>query len=140
MHNEETARWLSKKEICWRLGNGKSILFWEDEWCEYSPFRLNYPRLYHLVNVKGATIAEVVRDGQLEHIEWDNIFTRKLLDMELSSLKEVQMSLKNLKIVNEVHDSIIWKQDMTGKFSVAKLSELLLKEGVEEPNFNFDMI
>ncbi|KAK8676714.1 hypothetical protein V6N13_142284 [Hibiscus sabdariffa] len=108
LYGSDVSRWFSQTDICWKLGNGQSILFWEDLWCDVAPLRISFPRLYRLVKAKGQTIAAVVGVGDFSNIVWDSVFSRKLLEREqkfLSSIKEC-LATKNLDYNSS--DKIIW--------------------------------
>lgn len=40
------AKWLGNKDFRWKIGNGKSIMFWEDVWCGSRPLKVDFPRLF----------------------------------------------------------------------------------------------
>jgi hypothetical protein len=42
----------------WRVGNGRKIKFWEDEWFGSSSLAIQYWDLYSIINEQGKTIEQ----------------------------------------------------------------------------------
>lgn len=40
------ARWMRNKNFRWKIGNGKSMMFWVDIWCGNDPLKLDFPRYF----------------------------------------------------------------------------------------------
>ena len=54
----EKEKGLLKKDCELILGDGKRIRFWEDSWCGWSPLCRVFPKLYKIVDAKGAMVAD----------------------------------------------------------------------------------
>lgn len=70
---------ISRINFSWKLHNGETIRFWEDNWLGNSPLRDTYKRIYNLTTLKDQSVVEVIgiwqgREGFLDQDLW----TRKL--------------------------------------------------------------
>ncbi|KAK5834294.1 hypothetical protein PVK06_018171 [Gossypium arboreum] len=52
------SKWVGSESFCWKIGNGKSTLFWWDIWCGNQPLKLLFLRLFRLAKNKVSTIAD----------------------------------------------------------------------------------
>lgn len=50
----------------WKIGNGKSVRFWEDRWFGNSSLAIQFWPLYNIVNEKGTVIAEAMDGVELK--------------------------------------------------------------------------
>lgn len=64
------------------VGDGKSVLFWEDVWCGDQPLKVDFSRLFKLAKAKNSLVFEVARNNSFVEVQWDNVFSRLLLDRE----------------------------------------------------------
>lgn len=62
----------------WRVGKGSKVRFWEYFWCDPSPLKFVYPRLYALSTVKQVDLQEVKCE-----LRWDLKFRRNLHQWEI---------------------------------------------------------
>ena len=46
--------------IIFKVGDGSSIKFWHDNWCEGLPLDNIFPELYNIANDKYASVAELL--------------------------------------------------------------------------------
>ena len=53
---------LHKAELCFSIGDGSTVRFWENTWCGKNPLCDTFPALFMLTITKGVTEAEI----------WDN--------------------------------------------------------------------
>jgi len=44
-------------KVTWELGDGDSILFWEDKWVENGVLRVLFPRIFNISSSKMANLA-----------------------------------------------------------------------------------
>ncbi|OVA16229.1 hypothetical protein BVC80_609g8 [Macleaya cordata] len=49
-----------KRKISFKVGNGRSISFWEDPWCQGGPLKWYFPIIYSMSSNKLGCIAEFV--------------------------------------------------------------------------------
>ncbi|KAE8655245.1 hypothetical protein F3Y22_tig00117034pilonHSYRG01555 [Hibiscus syriacus] len=104
------------------------------------PLKFSFPRLYRLAKDKYAKLEDVAVGNKLLSIQWVNIFSRKLLDREVSSLKCFEDCVKDIVVVLEIEDKILWVHDKGVHFSVKTLSNLLVNNDNEDSMFNFDLL
>ncbi|TYG59019.1 hypothetical protein ES288_D08G268700v1, partial [Gossypium darwinii] len=110
-------------------GNGNTIIFWEDIWCGERPLRVEFPRLFRLVNNKKGLVKDFLNLNGFNEVNWVDLFIRPLLDRELNMLNRLREVVSSKVLVPEEEDRLIWIHDNNGVFSVKKLTELLIKEG-----------
>jgi hypothetical protein len=104
----------------WKVGNGRNIKFWEDHWFGHCSLAILFWDLYVLVNEQNISIAEV----------WDGVNLkltfRRCVDHQLMQrwydLKSIAESIQ----FDGTADSLIWKFEAKGVYSVSSLSMLLL--------------
>ena len=61
---------LFKTLVCFQVGNGSRVLFWQDVWCGESSLKSQFPNLFRVERFKEATVDQMLsRNG--EHIHWD---------------------------------------------------------------------
>ncbi|KAK5786819.1 hypothetical protein PVK06_041465 [Gossypium arboreum] len=81
--SEKVSKWVGQNSFRWVLGNGESMLFREDVWCGNWSLKVEFPRLFRLATGKNSLVYEVATNNNFEEVQWDKVFSRKLLDREL---------------------------------------------------------
>ncbi|KAK8643652.1 hypothetical protein V6N13_012935 [Hibiscus sabdariffa] len=69
-----------------------------------------------------------------------HLFIRPLLVRELDSWRDILSMFEGVALVPDLPDRLIWIHDRARIFSVRKLSELMLNDGVEDLAFNFNNV
>lgn len=133
-------RWLGDKNFSWKIGNGKTTLFWEDKWCGKDSLKVDFPRLFRLAKLKYASVFDYSSNYGFSNVNWEDIFVRPLLDREMGILSRLIDRVSCVVMVPEVEDRILWDHEKDGEFSVKQLSKLLSKGEGEGPVFVFDKI
>jgi hypothetical protein len=107
----------------WRVGNGRKIKFWEDEWFGSSSLAIQYWDLYSIINEQGKTIEQAWNGVNLK-------FTfRRTVDTRLwSQWQEVIEIATDLQLGDE-EDTMIWKFNSSGRFSVQSLYDVINDRG-----------
>ncbi|KAH1084275.1 hypothetical protein J1N35_024036 [Gossypium stocksii] len=80
--DERVSRWVGDKDFYWKLGNGKTVLFLEDQWCGDGPLNLDFPRLFRLAKFKSSSVLCYSSNNGFSNTNWENLFVRPLLDRE----------------------------------------------------------
>jgi hypothetical protein len=109
----------------WKVGNGKKICFWEDNWLGPSSLAIQYWDLYRLVNEKNKTIAKL----------WDGenlkcTFRRIVHDRLLLMWEEVFQLASTLSL-NDSENALIWKLSSNGVYSVQYLYKVTNFRGIQ---------
>ncbi|TXG75230.1 hypothetical protein ES332_1Z000900v1 [Gossypium tomentosum] len=113
--------------FCWRIGNGRTAMFWMDIWCGNLPLKQEFPRLFRLTRQKEGTIADFIRNYGFCREEWNDLFTRSLLGKEEVMLSKLVERVSSTVLVSDVEDKFCWANDRNGEFSVRKCSEILIR-------------
>jgi hypothetical protein len=110
----------------WKIGNGKKIRFWEDQWSGTCSLAIQFWKLYAIVSEQGRTVEEA----------WDGLnfkFTfRRTVNREVMKLwEEVKQIASSIQLKDE-EDSIIWQFNSSGKYSVQSLYAVLNDRGLRQ--------
>jgi hypothetical protein len=108
----------------WKVGNGKKIKFWEDNWVGSSSLAIQYWDLYVIVNEKTCTIEEL----------WDGVnlkcTLRRTVDDRLERMWLEVMQIASTIIFSDEEDSMIWQFSSNGVYSSQSLYKIINNRGV----------
>jgi hypothetical protein len=111
----------------WHIGDGTKIRFWEDHWFGSCSLAIQYWEIFSIVNEHGITIREAWDGANLRFSFRRNIDSRV---MNLwYELQEIDGSIT----FKEEPDSIVWKFNSFGRYSVKSLYAIVNDRG--ETNF-----
>lgn len=93
----------------WRVGNGKSIHIWSDNWLP----SISHPRVPSLVQASGAIakVSDLIADGSGE---WNSIVVRQVFCAE-----EANLILSIPLSIRLPMDQVVWGGTKNGKFIVS---------------------
>ncbi|KAG8473851.1 hypothetical protein CXB51_036041 [Gossypium anomalum] len=134
------AKWVGNESFHWLVGNGNSIIFWEDIWCGDRPLRVEFPRLFRLSLNKNGFVKDFSKSNGVKEFDWAVFFSHRLLDREVNMVSRLMEAISGMVLIPEVEDRLIWIHDKQGEFSVRKLSELLICAETIDFRFAFDRI
>lgn len=108
----------------WKVGNSRSIKFWEDQWFGGSSLAIQFWPIYVINNEKGITINRA----------WDGVhlkltFRRAVLMSLILMWEELTQIACSIR-VTENNGDIIWKYDSRGVYSVQYLYAVVNFRGV----------
>ncbi|WVZ50554.1 hypothetical protein U9M48_001796 [Paspalum notatum var. saurae] len=108
----------------WKIGDGKRVKFWEDNWLGTSSLATQFWDLYVLVNKKSGTVAEL----------WDGenlkcTFRRTVSEEMFNSWLEV-VQLATTIVLTQDEDSLIWQFTSSRVYSSQSLYKLVNFRGV----------
>lgn len=91
-----------------RIGNGSSILFWQDNWCASGSFVKAFPRLFALSLQKNCFITQMGDwvDGEWS---WNMCWRRTLFDWENEEVVILQNCISNIAPRVEETDGVTWR-------------------------------
>ncbi|TYH25372.1 hypothetical protein ES288_A03G162700v1 [Gossypium darwinii] len=134
------SRWLGDKDFCWKVGNGKEILFWGVIWCGNGPLKLEFPQLFRLAKFKNGSIFDYSFNCGFSNFNWEVLFVRPLLAREVGLLCGLIERVSCVVLVPEVEDLILWAHDNKVEFPVKQLTKLLIEGEGDDSCFAFDKI
>jgi hypothetical protein len=108
----------------WKVGNGKRIRLWEDNWLGSSSLAIQFWPLYRIVNEKGKTLAEL----------WDGInlkctFRRSISESLYQSWLEVVELVATVQFTEEA-DEMVWQFSSSGIYSSQSLYRIINFRGI----------
>ncbi|KAE8713435.1 Protein translocase subunit SECA2 [Hibiscus syriacus] len=110
-----------------KVGNGKSISFWNDAWVDESSLKFLFPRIFVLSPNKEGKVVEF---GSFEPSGWVwNVQTRRnLCDCELVQWMDLMSKLKDIQLSELVEDFLSWSASGDGLYSVKSCRNTLASE------------
>ena len=99
------------------VGDGTRVKFWKDLWCENQSLEEAFPFLFNLSVNKEGWVAEAWEENEVGG-SWGLRFTRHLNDWEVGEVESLLSKLHPLTIRRGVNDSLRWKENKNGTFSV----------------------
>ena len=111
--------------ISWKVGDGKTIRFWEDTWMGNCCLATQFWELYVLADQKNVNLASVW-DGQTLMISF-----RRRVDDRLIRMWEELVSLVETVTFETDCDAIIWTFQGNGQFSVQSMYKTISFRGVK---------
>ncbi|GKV26644.1 hypothetical protein SLEP1_g35909 [Rubroshorea leprosula] len=113
-----------------KLGDGKRVSFWWDNWCGVGYLANKYPRLYLISTGKDNKCHQMGNEGN-EQWSWNLQWRRKLFEWEKEEAKELQQLIEDKKIKQGRPDSWEWVHDKDGQYSTKTAYSILTKDQIE---------
>jgi len=115
---------LFKNLVCFQIGNGNRVLFWQDVWYGESSPKSQFSNLYRMAHCKEATVDQMfITNG--EHIHWDLSFVRRLNDWEEESVCNLLAILAAREVKAQVNDKLVWPLDPRGSFNIKSFCKVV---------------
>lgn len=134
----ECGRWFNEG-ICRRVGDGRDIAFWEEDWTGSGSFKSIFPRLFLLSSQKEASILEMGRWVGAAWV-WDFKWERVLLDRELQRVVELERKTGGFSPKLGQRDKWVWVKDESGVYSVKSAYALIHDDSVAEDSWVFNKL
>ena len=104
-----------RTSIC--IGNGRRTRFWWDYWVRDSKLKELFPLLFRIASHNSVVVADLWGRQGGGGGGWEVHFRRPFHDWELEEVNRFLIHISAVK-VQEGEDSLIWKIERKGKFSV----------------------
>jgi hypothetical protein len=114
----------AKMGFQWKIGNGRNVMFWEDQWFGTSSLAIQFWELYCLANEQFKTVADLW-DGQNLKITFRRCFDHKLM----IQWYELVQIVNSIQFSGEA-DALIWKFESNGVFTVKSMYAVINFKGV----------
>lgn len=108
-----------------KVGNGKRIRFWEDNWLSSSSLAIQFYHLYRIVHEKGKTLVELWDGANLKCT-----FRRTLSQDLLQSWLEL-VELTAMVQFSEEEDEMVWQFNSSGVCSSQSLYKIINFRGIK---------
>nr|XP_025670460.1 uncharacterized protein LOC112770292 [Arachis hypogaea] len=113
------------------VGNGRKTWFWEDNWVQGGPLKVNFPRLFSISSQQEFVIGDCGFWDGLEWI-WNFQWRRELFQWELELVHQLHERLRPVKMSPENEDSVVWKFDNTCVFSTQSFLQVIQTETLSD--------
>lgn len=125
------------ENVKFKVGDGRNILFWKDNWLNESCLVVLYPTIFRLINCKDETLWEVLARKE-EYLQWDFQFRRRLYQWEEVTLMALydMLDRRGATIANGGADQLTWAACNSNKYT----SMYHLSKGLDSSNIVFDFI
>lgn len=114
----------AKMGFRWKIGDGKKVKFWEDNWLGSTSLAIQYWEVYVLVQEKAGTVAEL----------WDGVDLkctfRRGFDQRLFNLWLEIVQLASTIVFTEDEDASIWQFNSSGIYSSQSLYKIINFRGI----------
>jgi hypothetical protein len=110
----------------WKIGNGKKVKFWEDNWLASSSLAIQYWDLYMSLNEKNKTVQDLW-DGT--HLKCT--FRRYVDSVTFCKWEEILQLASTINLSNE-EDEMIWTFNSNGIYSSQSLYKIMNFRGVKQ--------
>lgn len=114
----------------WRIKNGNSILFLEDNWTQGQPLMFKFPKLYQISKWKQIEVSMFKDLWDCYDHEGSDFWLRPLRNWELELTVELNLIILSIKFNNK-DDLLIWKPGKEA-YSISNGLSFLNKSGEEE--------
>ncbi|GKV26106.1 hypothetical protein SLEP1_g35459 [Rubroshorea leprosula] len=121
--DRDNAGWLAEG-FSLKLGEGKEVSFWWDEWCGERCLANMFPRLYLLSTDKEKNCYEMGKELNGTW-EWNLKWRRRLMEWEEESALELSNLIEKVKIQPGITDKWEWVHNRDGKYSSSSAYSLL---------------
>jgi len=108
----------------WKVGNGKKVRLWEDNWLGPSSLAIQFWPLYRIVVEQGKTIADLW-DGNVLKCSFRRNLSPELYGVWL----EVKELVSTIHLSND-EDSLIWQFSTKGTYSSQSLYKIINFRGI----------
>lgn len=108
----------------WKIGNGKKVLFWEDNWLGPSSLAVQYWEIYVIVNERTGTVADLWDGRDLK------CTLRRGVDERLMNMWEEIVQLAGTISFSDEEDSLIWQFNSSDVYSSQSLYKIVNFRGI----------
>ncbi|GKV45492.1 hypothetical protein SLEP1_g52564 [Rubroshorea leprosula] len=114
-----------------KIGEGKGVSFWWDEWCGENCLANIYPRLYALSTGKEKDCQKMGEDHNGTW-KWNMTWRRALFQWEDEAEKELRKTIDKVKISPGCADRWEWIHSVDGQYSTTTAYAILAKQGRDD--------
>lgn len=109
-----------------KVRNSSQISFWKDRWCEQTSLSRSFPEFFRQCQLQQATLTE-----QWTGHGWNFHFKRNLIDWEMTRFTDFMGNTAHINNLNEEANSLVWKLEGRGNFTVNSAYRDLNVTGVQ---------
>lgn len=116
---------VAKMGFKWKIGDGKNVKFWEDNWLGSSSLAIQFWDIYTIVNEQGKTVQELWDGNELRCT-----FRRTVTQTQLHLWDEI-VQLASTISYNGEQDEMIWTFNSNGQYSSQSLYKIVNFRGIK---------
>ncbi|XP_071695164.1 uncharacterized protein [Rutidosis leptorrhynchoides] len=119
----------------WKLGSGKSILFWLDPWADGRVLKDEFPSLFFLSSIKNQTVHcfRFPSNIGLPQVGWDFHLGQHLSIYNAFKAQQLASFLARFCLNDAVEDKISWATGLNDSYTVADAIRILVQSGNVSP-------
>lgn len=103
-----------------KLGNGRKIRFWHDQWLDARPLKDEFPLLFNLARTQESSVASMITEQSRNQysLTWGFNFRRRLNEAETAEYAILIHKIETTQIHEQIEDRRVWKWDDSGRYTV----------------------
>ncbi|XP_062089071.1 uncharacterized protein LOC133795633 [Humulus lupulus] len=109
-----------RKMVCFKVGKGDRIQFWEDVWLGEDTLKSRFSDLFLVSMAKNCAIKDLAvlgGEGRGGSLGWNLRFRRNLLDREVANFAQLMHMLQVVTLPSILEDRRNWNSDTSGVFN-----------------------
>ena len=110
-----------------KIGNGQSVSFWHDTWCDGGALKRIFPKLYTISLQKNLLISQM-GIWQEESWVWQLSWRRNLYDWEQDQATRLETLIQQFNPDRNMEDSMVWKHSGSMVYPTKIIGEKMLED------------
>ncbi|EXB36980.1 hypothetical protein L484_018358 [Morus notabilis] len=115
-----------RSHVILKIGNGRRVRFWEDEWAGEESLAASFSNLFRLSNLHNQAISSFYSIGNDATISWNFHFRRNPSERELGEVVGLLSCLEGVRVCVALEDRWVWDLEGSGIFSCKSLFNSLV--------------
>ncbi|KAG4963031.1 hypothetical protein JHK82_039705 [Glycine max] len=118
----------ASNQVCWKVGRGDQILFWEDSWVDDgTPLKDQFPELYRISSQRNLIVADTGSFSE-NGWEWNLSWRRNLFDNEMGIASKFIEHITTIRLNSNLMDTWVWRAETNGIFSTKSAYQVIKAE------------
>ena len=110
-----------------KIGNGNSVRFWHDKWCDVGVLKRAFPRLYTISLQKDLSVSQM-GEWQDNFWAWDLAWRRNLYDWECEEVQRLRNVIQQITPDRAAEDSVFWKHSGSNIYPTKHIGEKMIED------------
>ena len=110
-----------------KIGNGNSVRFWHDRWCDIGVLKTAFPRLYTISLQKNLNVSQM-GEWQDNFWAWQLAWRRTLYEWECEEVQRLKNIIQNIIPDRGAEDIVYWKHSGSMIYPTKHIGEKMLED------------